>query len=266
MKYLIIFILLTPLFFLSENAFALVPKIDSVYADSVYATNVITDIQAKAALGKPDNSLVTFGNAALLDLMFRNHAHTKSLIIKANSTVLVWGKKDISVDSSAGQLVFYEIADDGSIQYNSMPFILGDGLNIITVPNQDFSYIELSLAEPGPHAVNFSKSYLVDALALLQDTTPVFSVSQQRLFVNSTSSYPNPFISNTTIHFDLQTEGEVQLAVIDGLGKETDRANAGYLESGIHEIPLSIKTPGFYFVRIFVNGQPIGAPLKITSR
>jgi hypothetical protein len=268
MKYLIALVLLTSLLFISQNALAVVPKIDSVYADSVYATNVITTDQAQSALGKPDKSFVTFGNAGLLDLMFQNHAHTMALTIKANDTLLVWGKKDLSVDSSAGQIVFYKIADDGSIQYNSKPFILGDGLNHIIVPDQDFSYIELSLAEPDPHASNHAKSYLVDAIALLQDTTPpVKSVSKnQALLVNSLSSYPNPFISSTTIHFELQTGGEVQLAVVDGLGREIDRVNAGYVESGVHEIPVALNTPGFYFVRVFVNGQPVGTPLKITSR
>jgi len=201
----------------------------------------------------------------LLDLGFQNHAHTASLTIKAKSTLLVWGQKDKNVDSSAGQVVFYSTAPDGTLLYNSKSFILEDGLNTITIPDSDFTYIELSLfVDPGPK--QFAKSYLVDAVALVEDTTPKSSVPSQPLLARSISSYPNPFIQNTTIHFELETQGDVQIAIIDGLGREVDRVQTGYLESGVHEIPLAIKTQGFYFVRLFVNGQPIGNPLKINSR
>ena len=114
--------------------------------------------------------------------------------------------------------------------------------------------------------MNHSKSYLVDAVALLQDTAVPVSVPSSPILVSSLTSYPNPFLSNTTVRFELQTEGDVQLALVDGLGRESDRVNAGYQENGMHEIPLAIKTPGFYFVRLYLNGKPIGNPLKITSR
>ena len=265
MKNLLVLFLFAPLFFAPRYASAVGPKIDTMYASYVYSTSVLDSVHAHAALGKPDDQFVTFGNAALLYLKFKNHAGTGFLPIKANSTLWIWGKKDASVDSSAGQVVF---SNDDNVFFSSKPIILEDGLNMITVPsnpNGNFSFIELSLANPGP--MEFAKSYLIDAVALLQDTTPpTKSVPNQPLLVHSISPYPNPFISNTTIHFELETEGDVQLAVIDGLGRETDRVNAGYLQGGIHEIPLAIRTPGFYFVRLFVNGQPFGNPLKITSR
>ncbi len=266
MKYLIVLVLLTPLFFASKDANAMAPKIDSVYADSVYQVYAITDAAAQASLGKSDKQFVTFSNGALLDLVFKNSKHTDIIPIKANSTLLIWGQTDKSVDSSAGQVVFNKFDLSGNL-VSSKRFILGDGLNIIPVPNQDFVYIELSLADPVDQgSMNHSKSYLVDAIALLQDTTAPSSVPSAPILVSSFISYPNPFISNTTIRFELQTEGEVQLAIVDGLGRETDRVIAGYQENGMHEIPLAIKTPGFYFVWLYLNGKPIGNPLKITSR
>lgn len=262
MKYLIAFFLLAPLFFTSQDAHAMV-KIDTMYANNIYSSFAIDSVQSKAALGKNDNQYATFGNSALLDLKFKNHAGTGFLVIKAKSTLWVWGKKDLSVDSSAGQIVF---ANDDNGFFTSKPFILKDGLNIIAVPDSDFTYVELSLATPDPHATKYAKSYLVDAVALLQDTTPVVSVPFKPLLVRSISSYPNPFIANTTIHFELEAGGDIELAVFDGLGREIDRVQAGYLDNGIHEIPLAIRTPGFYFVRLLVNGQPVGNPLKINSR
>jgi hypothetical protein len=132
------------------------------------------------------------------------------------------------------------------------------------VPNQYFIYIELILADPVP--IKHAQSYLLDAVALLEDTTPKSSVPLQQTAISLISSYPNPFIGATTIHFELKAAGEIELSVFDALGRETGRESPGYLESGVHEIPLAIRTPGFYFVRVFVDGRPVGNPLKITSR
>jgi len=267
MKYLIALVLLAPLFFTSKDAHATGPKVDSVYADSIYQVYALSDVQAKAALGKYDKQFATFTNGALLDLSFMNSHHNDIIPIKANSVLLIWGETDKTVDTSAGQVTFNIFDDLTGTLITSKRFILGDGLNVITVPNRDYAYIELSLADPvDPGSMTHSKSYLVDAVALVQDTTTKTSVPTAPILVSSLSSYPNPFISNTNIRFELKTEGDVQLAVVDALGRETDRIVTGYEESGMHEIPLAIKTPGFYFVRLFLNGQPIGTPLKITSR
>jgi hypothetical protein len=266
MKYLLSLFLFIPLVFSSRNAAAFTPKIDSVYADSIYQSYGITDVQAKGTLGKPDKQYATFAIGDLLDLAFKNSHHSDIIPIKANSTLLIWGQIDKSVDSSAGQVTFNKFDISGSL-VTSKRFILGDGLNVITVPNEDWVYIELSLADPiDAGSITHAKSYLLDAIALIQDTIPPSSVLKQVALAHSIVTYPNPFTQSTTIHFELETQGDIQLVVIDGLGREVDRIQAGYLENGVHEIPFAIKTPGFYFVRLFVNGQPVGNPLKITSR
>jgi hypothetical protein len=269
MKYLVAFSILVLTFFV-QNSYALTPKIDSVYADSIYngikfGSTKVTN--PDSALGKPDAQFAAFTSPeSLLDIAFRNAKHNNLVAIKSTSTILVWGRKDVRVDSSAGQVVFYKAAPDGTLLAQSQPIILEDGLNVIPVPGNDFTYIELSIyADPGPK--QFAKSYLVDAVALLQDTTtPSKGVSNQPLLVNALSSYPNPFVTTTTVHFELQTEGKIELEVVDALGRTVNRIDAGYEQSGIHEVPVAIKTSGLYFVRLFVNGQPVGNPLKISSR
>jgi hypothetical protein len=235
MKYLLSLFLFIPLVFSSRNAAAFTPKIDSVYADSIYQSYGITDVQAKGTLGKPDKQYATFAIGDLLDLAFKNSHHSDIIPIKANSTLLIWGQIDKSVDSSAGQVTFNKFDISGSL-----------------VTSKRF--------------ITHAKSYLLDAIALIQDTIPPSSVLKQVALAHSIVTYPNPFTQSTTIHFELETQGDIQLVVIDGLGREVDRIQAGYLENGVHEIPFAIKTPGFYFVRLFVNGQPVGNPLKITSR
>ncbi len=267
MKYLLAFFLLIPLLFVSQDALAVGPKIDSVYADSIIAFNNFPD--SLVILRKPDSIYAHFfGNGPLIDLAFKKFNSNKLQTIKAGSKIFIWAKKDkaAGVDSSAGLITFW--FDDGIHDpYNtqSSPLVINDGLNFIQVPNQDFTYVELTLAQN-----QFGKgatSFYIDAVALVQDTTPPpKSVPSQSVLARSIISYPNPFIQNTTIRFELETQGDIQLAVIDALGREVDHVQAGFLENGSHEIPLAIKTPGFYFVRLFINGQQIGNPLKITSR
>jgi hypothetical protein len=271
MKYLIALLLLAPLFLVPKNSFAITPKVDSVYADSCYQDG-INGVSYSDSIKMFRTFDGLYGqlkdNGSLIDMAFKKYKSNALQTIKAGSTVLVWGKKDLSVDSSAGQIIFNKVSSDGSLIASSKPFILGDGINVITVPNDDYTYLELTLAEPIDNgSKNHAKSYFVDAVALVQDTTtPIINGVDLSNSGNSISSYPNPFITATTIRYELASEGEIQFSVIDAMGREIDHENAGYMQSGVHEIPLAIRTPGFYFVRLFVNGQPAGKPLKITSR
>lgn len=266
MKYLIALFLLASCFFTSQKAHALVVKIDSVYADSCYQDGnyAVTPSDSTKMFKKYDSTYGQLtGNGPTLDMAFKKFKSNSTQPIKAGSTILVWGKKDLLADSSAGQITFNRYDESLGMLISSSPTVLNDGLQSVVVPAGTWQYIELSLAGD---FVKHATSYFIDAVALLQDTvTPVF-VATRPVSVTSISSYPNPFVANTTIHFALQAEGEVQLTVIDGLGREIDHIDAGYLSNGIHDIPLAVKSSGFYFVRLFLNGQPVGNPLKITSR
>jgi hypothetical protein len=271
MKYLLVLAFLAPLFFTTRNAQAVVVKIDSVYADSIYygvEFGALNLTNPAGALGKPDGSSATFNNStSTLDIGFRNARHTDLLPIKANSKVIIWGKKDFSVDTSAGQVVFIEATPDGALIRSTKPVVIDEGPDTLIVPSGGsgfFTYMEFSLA--GSEKGGGAKSYLLNAVALVQDTTTPVSVRSGNTFANSLISYPNPFIGNTTIHFQLEAEGNVELAVVDALGREVDRISGGYMQNGVHDIPLAIKNSGYYFVRLFVNGQLAGSPLKITSR
>ena len=263
MKYLIALFLLVSCFLTSQKANALVVKIDSVYADSCYGNYVVPPYDSARMFFKKDSIFGQLsGNGPTIDMAFKKYKSNLLQPIKAGSTILVWGKKDLTADSSAGQAVFIKIDADGAILGQSKPFILEDGLNSVTAPN-DYSFIEFSLAGD---FVKHATSYFIDAVALLQDTLTPVSVATRPVFATSISSYPNPFVANTTIHFALQTEGELQIAVIDGLGRQVDYIDAGYLSNGVHDIPIAVKSAGLYFVRLYMDGQPIGNPLKITSR
>ncbi|MDP4219514.1 MAG: T9SS type A sorting domain-containing protein [Bacteroidota bacterium] len=265
MKYLILLILTSPLFLLSQKAEAF-GQIDSVYADSIYADIAISITNPTAALKKPDHNYAQLtGIGPTMDIAFKKPRSSKIQNIKANSKILIWGKKDPAADSSAAKVTLW--FDDGSgIAYNTgaTPVYFDDTLKVINVDGRDYTYIEVSLAQN--EAGKGATSFFIDAIAVVEDTTTPLAVRTAPSMVNAISSYPNPFFASTTIHFELETEGDIELAVVDGLGREVDHVNAGYLQQGSHEIPLAIKSPGFYFVRVLMNGQPVGNPLKINSR
>jgi hypothetical protein len=273
MKYLVTLFLFIPLFFASRNASAFSPMIDSVYADSCYQDGIygVSSADSARMFHKFDDQFGQLtGNGPQIDLAFKKYKSNAIQAIKPGSTILVWGKKDKTVDSSAGKLTFNIFDESLQMLVTSSATILGDGIQTVTVPqvpgnpNGHWDYIELSLSGD---LVKHATSYFIDAVALVQDTTtPPKSVSSQPLLVNSISSYPNPFVQNTTIHFELESGGDIEISVIDALGREVSHEQAGYLDNGIQEIPLAIKTSGIYFVRLFVNGQPNGNPLKINAR
>jgi hypothetical protein len=278
MKYLILLFLFIPILFTSQNAGAMIIKIDSVYADSCYQDGIfgVSSGDSARIFHKPDSNFAHLsGTGPIIDIAFKKFKKNEIQPIEPTNSyspppmLLVWGKKDSLADSSAGQLTFNRYDESLGMLITSSPVILTGGLQTITIPTvpglspkATWQYVEITLAG---NEIKHATSFFVDALALLQDTVPPVSVPFQPSAPNAISSYPNPFIANTTIHFSLASGGDAQLLVIDGLGRELDHINAGYLESGVHDIPLAIRTPGFYFVRLVVNGESIGYPLKISS-
>ncbi|MEP7234122.1 MAG: hypothetical protein ABI778_02385, partial [Ignavibacteriota bacterium] len=154
MKYLILLLVLTPIFFTTQTAGAMIVKIDSVYSDSIYVDVGTLLPGFSSILGKPDSNFLHFDqtitNGPIIDIAFRKFKSNKLQTIKANSSILIWAKKDTaaSVDSSACLITFW--FDDGFDAYNTAakPLLINkDGLNVIQVPNQDFTYAEISLAQ-----------------------------------------------------------------------------------------------------------------------
>ena len=249
-------------------------KIDSVYADSIYAQGVSGVTSPESALGKPDGKFaVISGNAPLFDLAFRRHngiiAKPILIPILPKSTIIIWGRKDKDVDSSAGQMTLYKTDPSGILLYSTelTPFYLKDGINIYQVPDSLFTYMEFSL--PGLGTSNGAKSYSIDALALVEDTFDISGVTQNQIFVQHSSvraNYPNPFEGKTTIDYSLIQGGNIEMMIVDMNGIEHGRADLGYQSEGTHSFEFMTNDHGLFFVRLFINGVPSGNPLKIISR
>lgn len=251
----------------TEKSFAV--QIDSVYADSIYAANGIID--TAFCLHKPDGNFSKFDNGAELDLMFRRMGGEKVHIIKKQSVLYIWGKKDLTVDSSSGQVILVQTDQDGVPVYQSAAYILGDGLNIITVPDSEFAYLQFGL--PGGFDPKGSKSYFLDAVMIKQDTSyPQTSVRSSFEAPRSAiiANYPNPFIagqaSTTNLVIRLENDANVEVIVSDALGREVRHLSAGMLPFGESTIPLSVEASGYYFARLVVNGVIQPRMYKLTAR
>ncbi len=249
-------------------------KIDSVFADSIYAQGVSGVSSPEYALGKPDNKFaVISGNAPLFDLAFRRHngiiAKPILIPILPKSKIVIWGRKDKEVDSSAGQMTLYKTDQFGALEYSTelTPFYLQDGINIYQVPDSQFSYMEFSL--PGLGTSTGAKSYSIDAVALVEDTFDITGVTQNQISVQRSGirlNYPNPFEGKTIIDYSLMQSGNIELLIVDVNGIEHGRADLGYQNEGLHSFEFMTNDHGLFFVRLFINGIPSANPLKIISR
>jgi hypothetical protein len=263
-------VLIALLLFSCESFAAGIHDADSLYVDSIAA---VTPYPSKI-LGKPDGEYATIDQSLpLVDVSFKQYkggvAQKSVVIMKGGSTVLVWGKKDVAVDSSAGQLIFFYF--DPITQYlqqSQETFYLGEGLNNVPVPAGQWEYIEFSLPGAGLGTEGFAKSYMIDAVALLQDTDAFVGVtpSPARQMAGLQTNYPNPFESMTNATYSLEEGATVQMSVVDISGIEHARIDLGYQEAGAHSEPVMLNDRGMFFLRLFVNGAPYGSPLKIVSQ
>jgi hypothetical protein len=258
-------------FFFSTNVFAAgSTDADTLFVDSIAEIKPLpTQI-----FGKPDNQFATMDQSlSLIDVSFKKSiggaASTSVILMKGGSSLTVWGKKDLSVDSSAGQLTFFYFnPTTDQLEQSIEPIFVDDGENKITVPPGTWEYIEFSLPGAGLGTPNYAKSYMIDAVALIQDTDAKVSVPSTRTLTafGLQTNYPNPFVANTNIAYSLEQSGAIEIAVVDLAGVEHARFDLGYQNEGLHSEPLAINDRGMYFLRLYVNGIPMGNPLKVISR
>lgn len=255
-----------------SSAFAKNPTdADSLYVDSIAA---VTPFPSKI-LGKPDDQFATIDQSLpLVDISFKQYkggvAQKSVILIKGGSTISIWGKKDPTVDSSAGQLVFFYFNPVTQyLEQSQETFYLGDGLNNVFVPAGQWEYIEFSLPGAGLGTPEFAKSYMIDAVMLLQDTdAPPASVPSTRRMnaFGLQANYPNPFEGTTNASYSLEQGGNIQIAVVDLAGVEHSRIDLGYHDAGVYSEPLTINDRGVFFLRLYIDGIPSGAVLKVVSQ
>ncbi|HEY6171473.1 MAG TPA: T9SS type A sorting domain-containing protein, partial [Candidatus Kapabacteria bacterium] len=238
--------------------------IDSVWADSIRYNFWSGITSPELILGPSDNKFAEFGNGAEIELLFKTKDGSGSRVIKKGATVNVYCQKHHPTDSSAGYIKFDKLALDESILYSTEYFLLHDGLNVITLPDKDYTVANLTIALG-------ATGFEVDAVQLIQPEDQVgvprsYGMSGSRIV----SNYPNPFLSGdangTTLRFTLEHEASVGVVVIDALGREVSNASLGMMSQGTQEARVSVPESGMYIARLVIDGEMTNSYYKLIAR
>jgi len=69
------------------------------------------------------------------------------------------------------------------------------------------------------------------------------------------TAFPNPFNDNTSLSFDLPKSSDVNVVVMDMLGRVIETKSLGRLSAGKHnEVLTSFGAAGSYLVKVDING------------
>jgi hypothetical protein len=130
-----------------------------------------------------------------------------------------------------------------------------------TIPDTGFNAVGLEVATDSG-----GNSLWIDAVVLVQ-AGEAGVISADGISEQTLKSYPNPFYSTsgTTVSITSTMQGNGTLSIYDLLGNEVAREPVGELTEGAQDVRVALNRAGIFFARLFVNGVPIGEPLKITS-
>lgn len=238
--------------------------IDSVWADSIRYDLSSGIASPELLLNQSDNNFAVFGNGAEIELLFKAKNGIGSRTIKKGATVHIYCQKHHPSDSSAGLIKFDKLGIDESILYSTPYYLLHEGLNVITLPDMDYTVANLTIALG-------STGFKVDAVQLIQEEDKVsvprsYGVSGSRIV----SNYPNPFLSGdangTTLRFSLEREAEVGVVVIDALGREVSRWSLGIMPIGSQEARVSVTESGMYITRLVIDGEMTSSYYKLIAK
>jgi hypothetical protein len=261
MRLLAIFLLVLFYTGSSGNAFAQVSHYDSLAVDSLVADAGVTN--SFNVKGMPDGQQVRLEGGSVL-LLVQFSAGKRPVTFKKGSELhFYWNRK--TADSNAGAIQFLNWSDGPPVQGPIVKIWEHYPLNVeqeTTIPVPDDGYNALSISVTG----DTSNSFYLDAIVLMQAGDA--GVSEQK-FVREIvlNGYPNPFLRSmpSTVRIMSPIEGKGMLIVSDALGREIEQIPLGQVDRSDREVTLSLGRAGVFFGRLLIDGNPVGAPLKLTS-
>jgi hypothetical protein len=237
---------------------------DSVAVDSVISLgglvddpNFITNIpDGLEAHFHPDAALavqfVVNGAPLLFEKGAKLHLYWRGQASAEDSNVAI-----IDLERVENYILYHHVAIDTlfeSIGPQEMETIL-------TVTDTGYNTIGI-----GTDADTGANSFWLDAVVLMQSGTAsvgrTLDIEQIVL-----AGYPNPFLhsASTTLRVTSPESGQAVLSIRDMLGREVMQLPLGELDAGEQDIRIALDRAGVFFARLQVNGQWVGAPLKITA-
>lgn len=95
--------------------------------------------------------------------------------------------------------------------------------------------------------------------AVVDINTSIFQRPDSKKTAAGLNTYPNPFISETNIGFNLLEKGRVSIVMRNSLGEMVDKLYDGFLEKGYHEYQWKAESwpGGIYFLNIATDNNSV---------
>ena len=234
-----------------EHQVAVFPDIDLLLSDDIIAPGWSTRGNNGAVLldfvtGMP----VHHGESALPVRVEEKRLGVWTLMLNADDPLDILGYDHLRLSIHPGDTHQQSSADDRIFDVAAHP---GDGIHLldsglIDLQVREWQIVEVPLRDIATRgrvesiriSGNLGGTFYVDAISLIANADPpITAVLEERQDILPESfslhqNYPNPFNSSTIIRFDLQSPGDIELAIYNLAGQ-----NVATLTSGPH-------TPGSY--------------------
>lgn len=181
-----------------------------------------------------------------------------------------------SIDPATGDFIFMEETAPLVVASNNLNTILTmvllspqnlvAGETYLAVVGSFDSGLKVSNAGTSEVQTSFFKDLATDTWFYTTSTPvvrlnfdPVLGVNDLNSQVTSTSIYPNPTSTSSTVEFNLATSSEVSMTVTDLSGKVVSERNLGQLNAGANSsvINTAAFTNGIYYVTVKSNGSAV---------
>jgi hypothetical protein len=222
-------------------------------------------------LGGPDQRQARMGGSDFFAVQFSDVEHHPVTFEKGAVMHVYWSR--VSSDSCAMTIQFmhFDYSSPGPPNgptdtiYERGPENVWN-MTIITIPDTGFNALQIGVDINGNAGQPGADSCFIDAIVLVQ--SGLASVAQPMGALQVTlMNYPNPFYHSTGTRVRINTPfaGMGMLSITDALGREVAQVPLGEVASGDQEASISVERAGVFFVRLYMDCTPVGAPLEISG-
>ncbi len=241
---------------------------DSIPIDSVFFAEDTTYLDS--IQGGADQRQAHMGEGDAFAVQFATVSHEVVTMDSGAVLHVYWSR--LTSDSCAMDIEFQYYDFSGTPTLGPTEHVIESGpenvwnMTTLLVPVAGFNTLQITLGASGNAGLPGADSCYLDAIVLVQKGTA--SVAQgissaQPVLAN----YPNPFYHASGTHVQVHTSvaGIGLLSVMDALGHEVARVPLGAISVGDQDVSLALEHAGIFFLRLFVDGAPVGSPLEISG-
>jgi hypothetical protein len=178
------------------------------------------------------------------------------LDVNAKTATLVWQFRH-SPDVVTGAMGYVQRLQNGN---TLIGWGLHQGLSVSEVRPDGSTAYEMALGQP-------NSSYRAYRFPWNPTTAAVKPSASEPLSFSLEQNYPNPFTASTNIHFHLAQTEQVELHVVDVLGREVTTLAQGRYTEGEHiaNFVANGLPAGIYYVKLTAGGTTLTKPMALVK-